>query len=102
MLSAGFEPLFNAWGMAAALAATALRALRSLLQGRLLSSEDGKMDSLSLLTHMAPYTAVATLPLILLLERDVAEVVFDTSKSGALCRHRSKFGCAFWWSEGSV
>ena len=47
---------------------TALRALKSVLQGVLLSSSEDKIDSMNLLLYMAPIACTALLPVSLNME----------------------------------
>ena len=58
---------FNALGAFYATGATVLRAVKSLIQGRLLSTSH-KMDSVTLLYYMAPWAAIWLTILMLLLE----------------------------------
>ncbi|CAL5342072.1 unnamed protein product [Camellia sinensis] len=48
------EPSFHLFGFIMCHGATAARALKSLLQGILLSSEGEKLNSMNLLLYMAP------------------------------------------------
>jgi drug/metabolite transporter (DMT)-like permease len=68
VIASGAEPMFNIIGFAAALCATAGRALKSVLQGIMLSDSSEKMDSLSLLLYMAPVAAAALVPVVLYFE----------------------------------
>lgn len=68
VIASGAEPMFNIVGFAAALTATAGRALKSVLQGIMLSDSSEKMDSLSLLLYMAPVSAAALVPITLYFE----------------------------------
>lgn len=62
------EPMFNLIGFCAALTATAGRALKSVLQGIMLSDSSERMDSLSLLLYMAPVATAALVPVTLFFE----------------------------------
>lgn len=62
------EPSFNLAGFVAAISATAARALKSVLQGALLSSESEKIDSQNLLRFMAPTAAFILLPCAIVAE----------------------------------
>jgi hypothetical protein len=55
VLASNSEPLFNIYGFIACLIATFARALKSVLQGLLLTNETEKMDSLNLLLFMSPF-----------------------------------------------
>ena len=68
VIASGAEPMFNLVGFCAALTATAGRALKSVLQGLMLSDSSEKMDSLSLLLYMAPVATAALVPITLFFE----------------------------------
>ncbi|KAK9815483.1 hypothetical protein WJX72_004464 [[Myrmecia] bisecta] len=68
VVTSGAEPLFNLAGFVASLTATGLRGFKSVLQGLLLTHVEDKMDSMSLLCHMAPVAASALIPATWLLE----------------------------------
>jgi len=68
VIASGAEPMFNLVGFLAALMATAGRALKSVLQGLMLSDSSEKMDSLSLLLYMAPVATAALVPITLYFE----------------------------------
>ncbi len=68
VIASGAEPMFNLVGFLAALTATAGRALKSVLQGLMLSDSSEKMDSLSLLLYMAPVATAALVPITLYFE----------------------------------
>ncbi|MBA0811346.1 hypothetical protein Gohar_003254 [Gossypium harknessii] len=53
------------------ISATAARALKSVLQGILLSSEGEKLNSMSLLLYMALIAVVFLLPATLIMEENV-------------------------------
>jgi drug/metabolite transporter (DMT)-like permease len=73
VIASGAEPLFNLAGFTAAILATAARALKSVMQGLMLSDSNEKMDSLSLLMYMAPVAAAALIPIALFFEPDAME-----------------------------
>ena len=54
VLASNSEPLFHLWGFLACFSATFARALKSVLQGLLLTNENEKLDSLNLLLFMSP------------------------------------------------
>jgi drug/metabolite transporter (DMT)-like permease len=54
VLASNSEPLFHLWGFLACFSATFARALKSVLQGLLLTNESEKLDSLNLLLYMSP------------------------------------------------
>ena len=55
-------------GFVAAVMATAARALKSVLQGALLSNDSEKIDSQNLLRYMAPTAACLLVPVALIVE----------------------------------
>lgn len=75
VLAANSEPLFHPLGFLLCLASTAGRALKSVVQGILLSSSDvepaDKLNSMNLLMHMAPIAAAILFPLALCYEPGV-------------------------------
>lgn len=70
IIASGAEPMFNMIGFLAALTATAGRALKSVLQGIMLSDSSERMDSLSLLLYMAHVATIALVPITLYFEPD--------------------------------
>ncbi|CAA3010550.1 probable sugar phosphate phosphate translocator At3g11320 [Olea europaea subsp. europaea] len=62
------EPSFHLFGFIVCVAATAARALKSVLQGILLSSEGEKLNSMNLLLYKAPIAVVLLLPATLYME----------------------------------
>ncbi|CAN1331597.1 Probable sugar phosphate/phosphate translocator At3g11320 [Linum perenne] len=71
IIASGGEPSFHLFGFLMCIAATAARALKSVLQGILLSSEGEKLHSMNLLLYMAPISVVFLLPTTLIMERNV-------------------------------
>ncbi|KAH9299035.1 hypothetical protein KI387_030717, partial [Taxus chinensis] len=65
------EPSFHLYGFIMCILATAARALKTVLQGILLSSEGEKLNSMNLLLYMAPIAVVLLLPATLILEPNV-------------------------------
>lgn len=82
VIASGAEPMFNIIGFAAALTATAGRALKSVLQGLMLSDSSEKMDSLSLLLYMAPVAAAALVPITLFFEPTALANAMVLGRSG--------------------
>ncbi|PKA58016.1 putative sugar phosphate/phosphate translocator [Apostasia shenzhenica] len=72
VVASNSEPLFHLFGFLVCVGSTAGRALKSVVQGILLSSEAEKLNSMNLLMYMAPMAAAMLLPLTLWLEGDVA------------------------------
>jgi drug/metabolite transporter (DMT)-like permease len=85
VIASGAEPMFNLIGFAAALTATAGRALKSVLQGIMLSDSSEKMDSLSLLLYMAPVAAAALVPVTLFFEPNALSAALSLGASGGEC-----------------
>eukprot|EP01103_Thecamoeba_quadrilineata_P003284 TRINITY_DN13078_c0_g1_i1.p1 TRINITY_DN13078_c0_g1~~TRINITY_DN13078_c0_g1_i1.p1 ORF type:complete len:325 (-),score=38.36 TRINITY_DN13078_c0_g1_i1:79-1053(-) len=70
------EADFNIFGFAAVIFATALRAVKSVWQGQLLTDEEDKLDPISLLYYMSPPSVVMLFFLTLLFE---PEIILDTN-----------------------
>lgn len=77
VVATGAEPSFNLVGFTAVIIATAMRALKSVLQGILLSDASEKMDSMNLLRYMAPIACLCLLPAVLVLEPMVLREAID-------------------------
>ncbi|CAN6470940.1 unnamed protein product [Victoria cruziana] len=71
IIASGGEPSFHLFGFIMCIGATAARALKSVLQGILLSSEGEKLNSMNLLLYMAPIAVVLLLPATLFMEPNV-------------------------------
>ncbi|XP_057738481.1 probable sugar phosphate/phosphate translocator At3g11320 isoform X1 [Arachis stenosperma] len=84
IIASGGEPSFHLFGFIICVAATAARALKSVLQGILLSSEGEKLNSMNLLLYMAPMAVVFLLPATLIMEENVVGITL------ALARDDSK------------
>ncbi|GMI80823.1 hypothetical protein like AT3G11320 [Hibiscus trionum] len=74
IIASGGEPSFHLFGFIMCVAATAARALKSVLQGILLSSEGEKLNSMNLLLYMAPIAVVFLLPSSLIMEKNVVGI----------------------------
>jgi len=74
VIASGGEPSFHLYGFIMCISATAARALKSVLQGILLSSEGEKLNSMNLLLYMSPIAVLVLLPATLIMEPDVLEV----------------------------
>lgn len=81
VIASGAEPLFHMLGFLAAISATAARAFKSVLQGVLLSDPGERMDSMSLLTYMAPVAVLALIPLTLFYEQGALDVAVELGRS---------------------
>ncbi|MBA0638294.1 hypothetical protein Godav_022114 [Gossypium davidsonii] len=84
IIASGGEPSFHLFGFIMCISATAARALKSVLQGILLSSEGEKLNSMNLLLYMAPLAVVFLLPATLIMEENVVGITL------ALARDDSK------------
>ncbi|KQK07828.1 probable sugar phosphate/phosphate translocator At3g11320 [Brachypodium distachyon] len=68
VIATGGEPSFHLFGFVMCVGATAGRALKTVLQGILLSSEEEKLNSMDLLRYMAPVAVVLLVPATLVME----------------------------------
>ncbi|RAL54660.1 unnamed protein product [Cuscuta campestris] len=80
VLASNSEPLFHLFGFLVCVGSTAGRALKSVVQGLLLSSEAEKLHSMNLLLYMAPMAALILLPFTLYIEGDVLGVTAEKAK----------------------
>ncbi|KAH7672638.1 UAA transporter protein [Dioscorea alata] len=80
IIASGGEPSFHLFGFIVCVAATAARALKSVLQGILLSSEGEKLNSMNLLLYMAPIAVVLLLPATLIMEENVVGVTLALAR----------------------
>lgn len=71
VIASGGEPSFHLYGFIVCILATAARALKTVLQGILLSSEGEKLNSMNLLLYMAPIAVLLLLPATLIMEPNV-------------------------------
>nr|ABK24351.1 unknown [Picea sitchensis]ABK26440.1 unknown [Picea sitchensis] len=74
VIASGGEPSFHLYGFIMCIGATAARALKSVLQGILLSSEGEKLNSMNLLLYMAPIAVLVLLPAALIMEPNVMSI----------------------------
>ncbi|VFQ72845.1 unnamed protein product [Cuscuta campestris] len=74
------EPSFHLFGFIMCIGATAARALKSVLQGILLSSEGEKLNSMNLLLYMAPIAVVLLLPATLVMEENVVGITLALAR----------------------
>ncbi|XWS11929.1 hypothetical protein CRYUN_Cryun37aG0047500 [Craigia yunnanensis] len=74
VLASNSKPLFNLFGFLVCISSTAGRALKSVVQGILLTSEAERLHSMNLLLYMAPMAAMILLPITLYMEGNVATV----------------------------
>eukprot|EP00850_Spirogloea_muscicola_P002593 SM000010S04231 [mRNA] locus=s10:393984:395936:+ [translate_table: standard] len=83
VIASGSEPMFHMYGFLICIFATAARALKSVLQGILLSSEGEKLTSMNLLLYMAPIAVIVLLPFTLVMEGDVLGLTIAQAKENA-------------------
>ncbi|ESR38231.1 hypothetical protein CICLE_v10029901mg [Citrus x clementina] len=80
IIASGGEPSFHLFGFIMCISATAARALKTVLQGILLSSEGEKLNSMNLLMYMAPVAAIFLLPAALIMEKDVVGITIALAR----------------------
>ncbi|TVU18114.1 hypothetical protein EJB05_34187, partial [Eragrostis curvula] len=80
VIATGGEPSFHLFGFIMCVGAAAGRALKTVLQGILLSSEEEKMNSMDLLRYMAPVAVALLVPATLIMERDALGVVVSLAR----------------------
>ncbi|KAJ9545261.1 hypothetical protein OSB04_024968 [Centaurea solstitialis] len=80
VIASGGEPSFHLFGFIMCIGATAARALKSVLQGILLSSEGEKLNSMNLLLYMAPVAVVILLPATLFMEENVVGITIALAR----------------------
>ncbi|KAL3337946.1 hypothetical protein AABB24_030223 [Solanum stoloniferum] len=80
VIASGGEPSFHLFGFIICIGATAARALKSVLQGILLSSEGEKLNSMNLLLYMAPIAVVFLLPATLMMEENVVGITLALAR----------------------
>lgn len=80
VIASGGEPSFHLFGFIMCVGATAARALKSVLQGILLSSEGEKLNSMNLLLYMAPIAVVFLLPATLYMEENVVGITLALAR----------------------
>ncbi|GJR20681.1 probable sugar phosphate/phosphate translocator [Tanacetum coccineum] len=80
VIASGGEPSFNLFGFIMCVGATAARALKTVVQGILLSSEGEKLNSMNLLLYMAPIAVVLLLPATIYMEKNVVGVTIALAR----------------------
>jgi hypothetical protein len=88
VIASGAEPRFHAIGFLAAVAATAGRALKSVVQGLLLADASERLDSMSLLLYMAPIAALALVPAVIVFEPGALDAARALGRDGSSERAR--------------
>ncbi|KAK9072939.1 hypothetical protein SSX86_009375 [Deinandra increscens subsp. villosa] len=81
VLASNSEPLFHLFGFLVCVGSTAGRALKSVVQGLLLTSESEKLHSMNLLLYMAPMAATILLPFSLYIEGNVFSKTVDKTRT---------------------
>ncbi|XP_074350562.1 putative sugar phosphate/phosphate translocator At3g11320 isoform X2 [Apium graveolens] len=81
VIASGGEPSFHLFGFIMCVGATAARALKSVLQGILLTSEGEKLNSMNLLLYMAPVAVMFLLPATLLMEHNVVGITVALARN---------------------
>ncbi|CAA0831502.1 Probable sugar phosphate/phosphate translocator [Striga hermonthica] len=80
VVASNSEPLFHLFGFLVCIGSTAGRALKSVVQGLLLTSEAEKLHSMNLLLYMAPMAAVILLPFTLYIEGNVLALTIEKGR----------------------
>lgn len=80
IIASGGEPSFHLFGFIMCVGATAARALKTVLQGILLSSEGEKLNSMNLLLYMAPVAVILLLPATLVMEQNVVGITLALAR----------------------
>lgn len=80
VVASNSEPSFHLYGFLICIAATAARALKTVVQGILLSAESEKLNSMNLLLYMAPISVAILLPATLLMEENVLGIAIGLAK----------------------
>ncbi|EPS64971.1 plastidic phosphate translocator-like protein2, partial [Genlisea aurea] len=81
IIASGGEPSFHFFGFMMCIGATAARALKSVVQGILLSGEGEKLNSMNLLMYMAPVAVLLLLPATLLMEENVVGIALALARN---------------------
>ncbi|RVW15919.1 putative sugar phosphate/phosphate translocator [Vitis vinifera] len=74
------EPSFHMFGFIICISATAARAFKSVLQGKLLTSEGEKLNSMNLLLYMAPIAVAFLIPATLIMEENVVAITLALAR----------------------
>uniref|UniRef100_M4DJU1 Sugar phosphate transporter domain-containing protein n=1 Tax=Brassica campestris TaxID=3711 RepID=M4DJU1_BRACM len=84
VLASNSEPSFHLFGFLICVASTAGRALKSVVQGIILTSESEKLHSMNLLLYMAPMAACILLPFTLYIEGNVLRILIEKARTDPL------------------
>ncbi|KAI8546431.1 probable sugar phosphate/phosphate translocator At1g12500 [Rhododendron vialii] len=80
VIASNSEPLFHLLGFLICVGSTAGRALKSVIQGLILTSDSEKLNSMNLLLYMAPMAAVILLPFSVYMEGNVAAITVEKAR----------------------
>ncbi|KAL5727925.1 hypothetical protein ACHQM5_001064 [Ranunculus cassubicifolius] len=80
VLASNSEPLFHLFGFLVCVGSTAGRALKSVVQGILLTSDGEKLHSMNLLLYMAPMAALILLPFTIYIEGNIAAITIQKAR----------------------
>ncbi|XP_062188175.1 probable sugar phosphate/phosphate translocator At3g11320 [Phragmites australis] len=80
IIASGGEPSFHLFGFVMCVGATAARALKTVLQGILMSSDGEKINSMNLLMYMAPIAVILLVPATIFMEDNVVAVTMELAK----------------------
>lgn len=80
IIASGGEPSFHMFGFIICISATAARAFKSVLQGKLLTSEGEKLNSMNLLLYMAPIAVAFLIPATLIMEENVVAITLALAR----------------------
>ncbi|KAK9077915.1 hypothetical protein SSX86_001972 [Deinandra increscens subsp. villosa] len=80
VIASGGEPSFHLFGFIMCVGATAARALKTVVQGILLSSEGEKLNSMNLLLYMAPIAVILLLPVTMYMEKNVVGITIALAR----------------------
>lgn len=80
IIASGGEPSFHLFGFLMCIGATAARALKTVLQGILMSSEGEKLNSMNLLLYMAPIAVIFLLPATIIMEENVVGITLALAR----------------------
>ncbi|MQL92091.1 hypothetical protein Taro_024706 [Colocasia esculenta] len=81
VVASNSEPLFHLFGFLVCVGSTAGRALKSVVQGILLTSEAERLNSMNLLMYMAPIAAAILLPVSLYVEGNVGAATVEKART---------------------
>lgn len=93
VLASNSEPLFNIYGFIACLIATFARALKSVLQGLLLTSETEHLDSLNLLLFMSPFALAILVISAFTMERNAWSAIAENFEKSSLFTFTLTLNC---------